>query len=179
MKIVGCGFQKTASSSLRNALRQLGYRTAGYSERLTEHWMAGRTWPIRLVAYRYDAMQDWPWALAYRELDRWFPGSLFILTVRDLDTWYPSLVRHVDSVTARNPSAMRRLHWAYGTDPRTDRDSAVARYSRHNDEARRHFSGSGRLLEFDAEAGDGWEELCGFLDKPIPGVPYPHVYKSA
>ena len=40
---------------------------------------------------------------------------------------------------------------------------------RHNDEVRQYFAGSGRLLEMNLEQGDGWPELCPFLDRPIPG----------
>ncbi len=29
------------------------------------------------------------------------------------------------------------------------------------------------FLEF--ELGDGWESLCGFLDKRVPDVEFPHV----
>jgi len=28
------------------------------------------------------------------------------------------------------------------------------------------------------EAGDGWKELCEFLGKPIPNVPFPHLNSS-
>lgn len=30
-----------------------------------------------------------------------------------------------------------------------------------------------RLLEWSAE--DGWEPLCKFLGKEVPGIPFPHV----
>lgn len=34
-----------------------------------------------------------------------------------------------------------------------------------------------RLLEWSVE--DGWEPLCSFLGKPVPGEPFPHVNAAA
>ena len=34
------------------------------------------------------------------------------------------------------------------------------------------------LFIFDLSKGDGWEELCGFLGKEIPAVPFPHFNKG-
>jgi hypothetical protein len=30
-------------------------------------------------------------------------------------------------------------------------------------------------LRLDSAAGQGWEELCPFLGKPIPEIAYPHL----
>ena len=27
----------------------------------------------------------------------------------------------------------------------------------------------------DITAGDGWKQLCGFLDLPVPPHPFPHI----
>jgi hypothetical protein len=34
-----------------------------------------------------------------------------------------------------------------------------------------------KLLEWTVE--DGWKPLCKFLDKPVPGEPFPHVNKAS
>lgn len=166
--MLGCGFMKTASTSLRQALRHLGYRTTGHSQRLFDDWHAGRRWPIYLEALKYQAMKDWPWALCYREIDRWFPGSKFILTVRDPDYWYDSYVRHMIRKGRQRPG---RLFSSTSFD---DRDAIIDRYLQHNADVRAYFADRpDELLVFNAEAGDGWEQLCGFLGKPIPDMPYP------
>lgn len=42
-----------------------------------------------------------------------------------------------------------------------------------------HFSGRpGDLLELPVEAEYKWEELCEFLGREHPGVPYPHEHKG-
>lgn len=44
----------------------------------------------------------------------------------------------------------------------------------HNEAVRRTTKGAGKqMLEF--ELGNGWEELCGFLGKPVPDIDFPHV----
>ena len=47
-------------------------------------------------------------------------------------------------------------------------------YKERHREALNHFKGrESDLLVFNASAGDGWEKLCPFLDKPIPPMPFP------
>jgi hypothetical protein len=46
---------------------------------------------IKELSERFDAFQGTPWFLLYREFDRWFPGSKFILTIRDRQSWWTSI----------------------------------------------------------------------------------------
>jgi hypothetical protein len=41
-----------------------------------------------------------------------------------------------------------------------------------------YFSNRDNFLIICFEKGHGWKELCRFLDKPIPSVPFPHVNKG-
>ena len=55
------------------------------------------------------------------------------------------------------------------------RTSSTAIYDRHNSYCRRLVLPKERLLEF--RAGEGWDRLCTFLDKPVPeGQTYPRVF---
>lgn len=116
---------------------------------------------MRVVAARYDAVRGNPWSKAYGEMDQWFPGSRFVLTIRDENTWFDSFVRHNQRVRAIDYSP--------------DRDEWVKRYRLHNKDVQEYFADTDQLLIFDAEGGDGWEELCSFLGHPQPDVPYPHI----
>jgi hypothetical protein len=174
-KVLGCGFHKTGSTSLARALNHLGYSTASYSERLYGHWQRGRRWPIRLAAYRYDAYKGKPWSLCYADIDRWFPGTRFVLTVRDPENWYESLIRHVERLD--RPQAA--LSPVYGRIALEDRAGMIARYLNHNAEVQAYFTGRPDLLVFDAAAGDGWDKLCTFLRLPVPDIPYPHAFKAS
>lgn len=59
--------------------------------------------------------------------------------------------------------------------PLGKKEEHIAVYHRHNRGVRQHFSGrEDALLEVCWEEGDGWEELCTFLNRPKPDKPLPH-----
>jgi hypothetical protein len=119
---------------------------------------------------QFDAFQDNPWPIIFREMDRAYPGSRFILTIRQPDQWIRSLVRHFG--TAETP--MRR--WIYGVgSPLGNEDAYLRRYDKHNREVREYFAmRPGDLLEFDVARGDEWRKLCPFLGLPVRHGPFPH-----
>ena len=93
-KIFGIGFHKTGTSSLARALDMVGYNvTASYG--LTDKNIATTVLPkAREIVPQFDAFQDNPWPLIYKELDAEYPGSKFILTVRPTEEWLNSIVNH-------------------------------------------------------------------------------------
>jgi hypothetical protein len=173
-KVFGIGFQKTGTTSLAKALAILGYRVTGpngvHDPRITEnvHKMALR------LAEKFDAFQDNPWPVLFRELDAGWPGSKFILTVRPTAAWIRSVVRHFGNET----TPMRE--WIYGVGrPAGNEDVYVARYERHNAEVQEYFrSRPDDLLILQVTEGEGWERLCPFLHKNVPAVAFPHANKA-
>jgi hypothetical protein len=168
-KVFGIGFHKTATTSLAHALSYLGYRVTG------PNWVdnpniAGEAYELAFdLANRFDAFQDNPWPILYKELDRKFPGSKFILTLRSTDDWITSMVNHFNE----EETPMRE--WIYGVGyPKGNEDVYVARYERHNRDVREYFQDRGNdLLVLNITAGEGWEKLCPFLGKPVPPVRFP------
>ena len=171
-KVFVVGFQKSGTSSMASALKVLGYRVTGpnfiYSSSIEKAIKKGVP---RLLA-RYDAFQDNPWALLYKEMHRKFPDAKFILTVRDPDAWLASAMGHFAGV---KNTPMRR--YIYG-DVDIAQDQAVyrQRYVEHNEGVQRYFSDfPGSLLVMDLKKGDGWGVLCEFLGEPEPNIPFPHA----
>lgn len=119
----------------------------------------------------HDAFLDDPWHVLFRELDRWCPGSKFILTVRDPDEWIESVTRHF----GYRDVPVRR--WIYGVgDPVGHEDLYVRRYRRHIREVKDHFRDRpDDLLVMDITDGEGWEKLCPFLGHPVRREPFPKV----
>ena len=175
MKIFCIGFHKTGTTSLGAALRQLGYRVKGATGvRDPEIGLnAGKL--ISTVVPEYDAFQDNPWPILFRELDRQYPGSRFILTMREPARWIRSQLGHFGS----EETPMRR--WIYGVgSPAGNEDVYLARYEAHNREVLSYFADRpADLLVMDLEKGDGWRELCGFLGHQVPTVPFPHESSAA
>lgn len=176
-KVFCIGFHKTGTTSLENALKQLGYRVTGPNN-TKDPDIASKVHALadELVA-RYDAFQDNPWPVLYREMDQKYPGSRFILTMRSPESWINSQVR--DFGTRETP--MRR--WIYGEDagcPEGNESTYVERYERHNREVLEYFADRpDDLLVMDLPRGDGWPELCKFLGEPEPDGPFPHSNKAS
>lgn len=177
-KVFCVGFQKTGTTSLHAALTALGYRTAAVvgrdwtAERLVAE---GATLCIRTMG-EYDAAQDMPWPIFFRELDEAYSGSKFILTLRDAERWFASIERHFSA----NPDEMQAF--VYGRDaaaPAGNRTRYLDVYARHEREVRAHFADRPNdLLVIDLERGDGWRELCDFLGASIPAEPFPVKNRS-
>ena len=168
-KVFGIGFHKTATTSLAKALSYLGYRVTG------PNWVDNRNIAQEVfelafdLANRFDAFQDNPWPILYKELDRKFPGSKFILTLRPSDQWIRSVVNHFDE----KETPMRE--WIYGiARPKGNEDVYIRRYERHNREVLEYFKDRGeQLLVLNIPAGEGWTKLCPFLGEQIPGIGFP------
>jgi hypothetical protein len=169
VKVFGVGFHKTGTTSLKHALQILGYTVTGPDAR--DHVDPARTAleACRRLSYEFDAFQDNPWPLLYREMDELHPGSRFILTVRPTDQWIRSMVSHFGT----DDTAMRR--WIYGHGhPLGNERVYIDRYERHTREVRAYFSQRPEdLLELAITDGQGWEPLCSFLGEPVPNVPFP------
>ncbi len=92
-KIFGIGFHRTGTTSLRDALRLLGYTCGRHSPYLYPELQQNVFTSTFKVVQRYDAFQDFPWFLIYHELDQEFPYSKFILTTRNSESWFNSITR--------------------------------------------------------------------------------------
>ncbi|OGT79454.1 MAG: hypothetical protein A3H91_05800 [Gammaproteobacteria bacterium RIFCSPLOWO2_02_FULL_61_13] len=175
-KVFGIGFHKTGTKSLAAALQRLGYRVTG-SNAVHDPDIARRALDLACeLAEQFDAFQDNPWPLLYREMDARYPGSRFILTTRPTEKWILSVRRYFGGKS----TPMRE--WIYGAGRGCalgNEDVYVERYERHNREVRAYFANRpGDLLELALTEGEGWEKLCPFLGKTIPPVPFPHANKS-
>lgn len=171
MKVFCIGFHKTGTSSLGKALEDLGFRVCGPVEVHNPAISHSALDIVRPYLERFDAFQDNPWPLFYRELDLAFPGSRFIHTIRDADDWFASAERHFGT----NTTPMRR--WIYGQGaPVGNRDAYVGRYRQHNREVSTYFAKRrDDYLRIDLCKGAGWPEVCEFLNAPQPDTPFPWI----
>jgi hypothetical protein len=175
-KIIGVGFQKTGTSTLREALKILGYTVKDTSSRPIIPIFRGNYGKVLRMIRNYDAIEDTPWYMIYRELDEMIPGSKFILTIRDEESWYRSVSRHIGDL--RSP----QHEWIYGRGkglPKDDRENTIKVYRRHNAGVLEYFKDRpDDLLVLDFTKGDKWEKMCAFLDREIPQLPFPHANKT-
>lgn len=175
-KIICVGYMKTGTSSLRIALRELGYKVEGNNHELLYPILSGNFNRVLSFISQVDAVADNPWPKIYKELDKNIPGCKFILTAREEESWFKSVSNHIGEL--RNP-----MHeWLYGKGngvPKYSMEAVLKNYRDHIAEVKNYFKNRpDDFLILDFANGDGWEKLCPFLGKPIPATPFPHANKS-
>lgn len=177
MKIIGIGLNKTGTKTLGECFTILGYNhhisCNGVAFNL---WRKGSTDELMKIASVYDTFEDWPWPLLYREFDKYFPGSKFILTTRkNSETWYKSLCNH--SIHTGPTEYRKAIYGEYM--PHDSKDKHIKFYESYNQTIRDYFHERPQdCLEVCWETGDDWSILCSFLNLPIPNIPFPHTNKG-
>lgn len=175
-KIVGVGLGKTGTTTLGAACRILGLSHKTHDPHLFDELHKGNKKRCLAEIAAFESFDDFPWNILYRDIDRLYPDSLFVLTIRrDPDVWYRSLCAHWERT---GDSAAKRHAYGFAS-PVGERDHHIALYERHNAEVAAWFSGRPhQLLTVCWEQGHGWTELCGFLSRPIPSRPFPHANRT-
>jgi hypothetical protein len=196
LEIIGPGFGRTGTNSLKIALEHLGFGPCHHmfevrdDPALLPGWEAaarGETMDWDKVFDGYRSQVDWPGALYWRELAQHFPKAKLILTVRDPDEWFDSVqATIVPFLAARGTHSSphvnaiaemgHRLIAVQVFDNRmSDRNHATRIFKEHVIEVQSEIPGD-RLLTFDLR--DGWRPLCEFLGVAVPDTPFPKTNSS-
>ena len=176
-KVIGIGFSKTGTTSLRECFEEFHLDYIGFDPGLTKEVVSGSFSNAIDALDNFEAAANWPWPLIYREIDVAYPLSKFVLTVRrDSATWLKSLLNQAQK---KPRSPYREL--VYGSRDLVGHEEAlVSQYEAHNSAVRLYFANRPQqLLEVCWDTGDGWRELCGFLGRSIPSKPFPRANPSA
>ena len=198
LQVIGAGFGRTGTASLRRALEILGFgpcyhmfeiRDAPWKARAWCDILHGRPPTWSEIFDGYQATVDWPGAHYAIALAEAYPDARVLLTQRDPDAWYASTHRTLYALWQAIPDwvsilplvgSVRALIfgviWDGTFDGRfDDRDEAIAHYRAHHDAVIAALPAE-RLLVYRVE--EGWEPLCTFLEVPLPDVPFPHLNES-
>jgi len=194
LKVIGAGFGRTGTLSLKLALEQLGFGPCYHLYEIRNRPELLAPWLAALEGARpdwdqvfngYASQVDWPSSFYWQDLHAAFPEAKVILTLRDPDAWFASLrativpsvtigSQHGDSAHARAVSDMvyRTIYHGLFQGRMTDRDFVLKVWRDHVDSVRRTVP-PGQLLEFDVR--EGWGTLCAFLGAPVPAAPFPRT----
>jgi hypothetical protein len=168
-KIFGLGLSKTGTKSLGACLSLLGFNHLSWREDLAQNWYDDELGPVFAEVERHDSFDDMPFSLLFREFAELYPDAKFILTVRSTpEKWLRSFSRH--ALRVKRNSNFRKKAYGVGY-PQNDPEGYMAYYERHNREVLSHLGDRVRLLCW--ETGDGWKELCDFIDVAEPDLPFP------
>jgi hypothetical protein len=192
LKVIGAGFGRTGTMSLKLALEELGlgpcYHMIEVVER-PEHdamWLAladGETTDWRPMLEGFASTVDWPSTFIWERLAADNPEAKIVLTLRDPEAWYRSCQatifgRMEEALRDQPADPIRRRHMLMVNTIIVEqtfggslaKEHALRVFNAHNETVRR-TAPKERLLVY--ESGEGWEPLCAFLDVPVPSTPYP------
>jgi hypothetical protein len=203
LKVIGAGFGRTGTLSLKSALDALGLGPCYHMVETHAHpeheamWLAlaeGKATDWRPMLKGYASTVDWPTTYFWKQLAAANPGAKIILTLRDPEAWFASaaatiFARMIEFETLRaetlrpDPSAVdpvRRRHMEMVNTIVVEKTFGGSLDKDHaiavfnaHNDEVRRTVAREKLLVY--ESGEGWEPLCAFLDVPVPAKPYPKV----
>ena len=184
-KVFGLGLSRTGTRSLTSALQILGLDLVHYPiDEDTYSELANGQYDLSILKH-HDGLTDITASPYFAQFDKAYPGSKFILTVREKQSWLKSCQNHWYNRPAFKPTdnpddethmRMRQLlraatYGCYSFVP--ERFSWV--YDEHVRSVRDYFKDRPEdLLVIDICAGEGFEKLAAFLERPEPTEPMPH-----
>ncbi|MCA8901592.1 MAG: sulfotransferase family protein [Hyphomonas sp.] len=200
LKVIGAGFGRTGTLSMKAALERLGYVKCHHmmevfpspdQVRMWDEIGQGKDPGWDTVFEGFEASVDFPSSSYWRELADYYPEAKVILTTRSFESWYKSASETIYPSSAKIPGWMKALVPKVKTITRMVDNTVWGRvfHGRFEDYeyARKVFEEheaavkatipSERLLVF--EPKQGWEPLCAFLGKDVPDEPFPRVNDTA
>ncbi|HKX79959.1 MAG TPA: sulfotransferase [Novosphingobium sp.] len=194
LEVIGAGFGRTGTLTLKLALERLGIAPCHHMTEIIADPRQGLGWNRAAdgeavdwdrVYAGYRATVDWPGCHFYAELAQRYPEAKVILSLRDPERWYESMSQTIlktmdmllnapmAGADADHPMRFAGLLIGRDTfDHDFSKDNVIATYERHNAEVRERIAAD-RLLEF--EPSHGWEPLCRFLGVAVPEEDFPHT----
>jgi len=184
LSVIGAGFGRTGTDSMRAALDILGVGPCHHMRVLFENPDKMEQW--RTVAHGaeakwdelydgYGAAIDWPTCYYWRELAEYYPEAKILLTVRSAESWYASMSKTIIPYMKDRPpdtvgnKIITDLTFGGRMD---DADHMMAVFEKNIADVQAAIPAD-RLLTFNL--GDGWEPLCAFLGVPVPDEPFPRT----
>jgi len=207
VKVIGVGFGRTGTMSLKAALERLGAGPCFHMidlimgerrERDLPYWIdvaAGNPVDWREVFDGWEATVDWPAAACWRDICAAFPELPVLLNVREFEGWYASVANTIRAAKLSPPGSLAQdanrpppnpalwgvidaLVWEGDFQGRfEDKEWVRAMYD-------------ARIAEIEATIGperltvwslgrDGWEPLAAMLGVPAPDEPFPRLHDTA
>ena len=207
IQIIGAGFGRTGTLSLKEALEVLGFAPCYHMHEVFEHpehvpiWSAATRGEVvnwRELLAGFHATVDWPSCAFYEQLMQVYPDAKVLLSVRDPERWYESVSATIYQISksARSPlppaaapddpmlrnrmyagRLINALVWQKTFHDRFEDKNYALSVYEQHIEEVKQRVPSDKLLVFDVK--EGWEPLCTFLGVDIPQTPFPHLNDRA
>ena len=203
-KIFGIGNNKTGTTSLEKAVRDLGFKVGNQrqAELFHDEWSMRNFTPIIEYCKTAEFFQDFPFSKSFTfiALDQAFPNSKFILTVRDNpEQWYNSVtgfhaklwgkdgriptkedLQNATYIFKGRPWLMNRLNYTTPESNPYQKDILIKSYIDYNNSVLEYFRHRQEdLLVLNVADKDAYRKLCLFLNKPVTSDEFPWENKTA
>jgi hypothetical protein len=206
LEVIGAGFGRTGTMSLKVALETLGFGPCYHMTEVFTHpehvelWRAaaqGKPLAWERIFDGYRATVDWPGCTFWAELMQSYPDAKVILTVRDPNEWYESAYNTIYRISGAAsspvfylasllvPAAKRMKHaqrmiievvWQRDLDGRFEDRRYAIETFERHNEEVKQHVPAENLLVY--EVREGWGPLCEFLGVEMPDEPFPHLNDS-
>ena len=194
LEIIGAGFGRTGTYSLKAALERLGFGPCHHMSEVIGEPTQIKLWSdvvegspdFDRIFSGFRAAVDFPVSAYWQDVLASKPKAKVILTHRDAEDWYGSFSQTIlPLILDRDAWPANAKPWfemiekiiiGKALDGRTDRDGILAAY-RANEAAVRDLEATGDALVFSVR--DGWKPLCRFLGVDEPGEPFPKTNARA
>jgi len=207
MKLIGVGFGRTGTMSLKGALEQLGANPCFHmidlimgenKERDLPYWKKiadGEQVDWQEVFDGWEATVDWPGCTRWREVVAAFPDTPVLLNYRDFDGFYKSCQNTILAVKQaamagelqqdanREPPSpvlwevIEKLIWQGDFQGRFEDKEWVRQMYYDRIETIKDEVPADRLIVWEL-GRDGWEPLADALGVPVPDEPFPHLHDT-
>jgi hypothetical protein len=206
MKVIGVGFGRTGTMSLKAALAELGAGPCFHmidlimgedKDRDLDYWIkigAGEPVDWHEVFEPWESTVDWPAASKWREICDAFPDVPVLLNVRDFEGWYKSVENTIlavklaarageleqdanrDAPAPELWGVIEALIWEGDFQGRFEDKEWVREMYDARIEEIKAAIPPERLTVW--ALGDGWEPLAAMLDVPVPDTEFPHLHDT-
>ncbi len=198
LNIIGAGFGRTGTNSLRLALNAIGAGPCYHMNEVRHNpghkimWSDiafGNTPDWDKLFENYQSAVDWPATHYWDQLISRYPDAKVILTVRDPDAWFKSFSNTIyksihlpveDDIPTEDLLHRKMIYKIIAEDTFNgrahERKAAIRVFNRRINEVQDAVH-EDRLLIYRIK--DGWEPLCKFLDVPVPDQPFPKTNTTA
>ena len=187
LRIIGAGFGRTGTASLKFALEKLLGAPCYHMIDVFQHPEHVALWHQAClgdmpewsrVFEGYAAAVDFPASVFWPELMKAYPDAVVLLSLRDPEEWWQSasetiMGRHDGPYATDAWRAMVHAMFArlWGDRP-LDHDTSIAVFNENTARAKREVPPE-RLLVWTGR--DGWEPICRALKLPVPDEPFPRA----
>ena len=185
-KIFQIGFNKSGTGSIYQFMKNNGFSSVHWdgghlSKKLQENYNLGK--PLLYGYEQYQVFTDmehrernqlpyYSYQLYFKELDKQYPNSVFILNIRDIRKWIQSRVKH--------PGYLERSMKAMGLQREEVIEKWEKHYHQHINDVTLYFKGRDNLIVIDLDY-DAKEKLYNELTQRgfhLSKKALPHTHKT-